>query len=448
MGVGPTERRKPSSETPPTTGQPAGNQPAAGQPAGNQPDDTRSASSRALTVTQLNDCVKRLLDGSQTLADVYVKGEISNFKNHYSTGHYYFTLKDEGGMLRAVMFRGHASKLRFLPEDGMKVIAHGRVSTYVKDGQVQLYCDGMEPDGVGALYVAFEQLKRRLEAEGLFRPERKKPIPKIPTRVGIITSATGAAVRDMINVCGRRFPSATLILYPSLVQGEEAPAQLMAGLAYFNETHGADVIILGRGGGSMEDLWAFNSEALARCVAASRIPVISAVGHETDFTICDFVADKRAPTPSAAAELAVPDTEELRRKINHIVTRECNVLRALIRRHRDVLALYASSRALRNPEAMLDDRRMDLTRLSERLSTDEDAILSGKRFALTAAAGRLNALNPLSVLQRGYSAVYRADGTLVKSVRQVQNGDRLTFRTTDGEVDAVATDVKPMENAR
>ena len=265
----------------------------------------------AVSVTQLNEFVKALIDGSDCLSNLYVKGEISNFKNHYGTGHYYFTLKDDGGLIRAVMFRSSAAKLKFMPENGMKVVVHGRVSAFVRDGQYQLYADSMEPDGVGALYIAYEQLKKRLESEGLFAPERKRPLPKIPTRVGIITSATGAAVRDMIHVAGRRFPFAKLILYPSLVQGPGASAQLIEGVKYFNRTASVDVIIIGRGGGSIEDLWAFNDEQLARTVAASQIPVISAVGHETDFTICDFVADRRAPTPSAAAEIALPETAEL-----------------------------------------------------------------------------------------------------------------------------------------
>ncbi len=401
---------------------------------------------QALTVTQLNEYIKRLIDNNPLLGNVLVKGEISNFKNHYSTGHFYFTIKDEGGMIRAIMFKSQASKLRFVPEDGMKIVARGRVSAYVRDGQYQIYCDTLEPDGVGALYIAYEQLKRKLEAEGLFDPALKKPLPKIPTRVGIITSATGAAVRDMINVCGRRFPFAKLILYPSLVQGDEAPAQLMEGIRYFNSAHAADVIIIGRGGGSIEDLWAFNNEALARCIVASEIPVISAVGHETDFTICDFVADRRAPTPSAAAELAVPDTEELRRKINNIVTREQNVLMGVIKRYREVLRLHESSRALQNPMNFIDDKRLALARLEEKLSGAEEAILSEKKYRLSAEVGRLNALNPLAVLQRGYSAVYgKETGELVKSASQVKEGDMLTFRTTDGEIDAEAKSIRLSE---
>lgn len=407
--------------------------------------DTNQKFPGSLTVTQLNEYIKQLIDHEPRLTDVYVKGEISNFKNHYSTGHYYFTLKDEGGMLRAIMFRSAAGKLPFVPEDGMKVIAHGRVSAFVRDGQYQLYCDDMEPDGVGALYIAFEQLKRKLEVEGLFDPARKRPLPKIPTRVGIITSATGAAIRDMINVCGRRFPYAKLILYPSLVQGPDAPPQLIAGLRYFNETQAADVIIIGRGGGSIEDLWAFNNEELAREVAISQIPVISAVGHETDFTICDFVADRRAPTPSAAAELAVPDTAELKRKINNIVTREAGVLRQITARHREKLLLLSGSRVLQDPKAMIDDKRMQTAMLAERLTRAEERIQLQSRAYLQTEAGKLSALNPLAVLSRGYSAVYTKEGHLVRSVDDMQPGEVITIQTEGGEADARILETRPVE---
>lgn len=387
----------------------------------------------ALTVTQLNEYVKRIIDGTPQLNSVHVKGEISNFKNHYSTGHYYFTLKDEGGQLRAVMFKSAAAKMQFIPEDGMKVTAHGRISSFVRDGTYQLYCDAMEPDGIGALYVAYEQLKRKLELEGLFNPARKKPLPKIPTRVGIITSATGAAIRDMINVCGRRFPYAKLVLYPSLVQGPDAPVQLIAGMNYFNATRSVDVIIIGRGGGSIEDLWAFNDEGLARAVAASGIPVISAVGHETDFTICDFVADRRAPTPSAAAELAVPDTAELKRKISNIITREADVIRSMLRLRREKLDSLANSRAMTDPGNLIEDKRILLDHLSDRLRLAEDRELQMKKAEMAAAAGKLNALNPLSVISRGYSAVYRDDGALVKKIDDVEPGDKVAFKTIGGE---------------
>ncbi len=396
----------------------------------------------AVTVTQLNEYVKKLIDTTPALTDISVKGEISNFKNHYSTGHFYFTLKDDGGLIRAVMFRSSASKLKFMPEDGMKVVAHGRVSAFVRDGQYQLYVDYLEPDGIGALYIAYEQLKRKLEAEGLFDPARKKPIPKIPTRVGIITSATGAAVRDMINVAGRRFPYAKLILYPALVQGPDAPPQLIAGVQYFNETASADVIIIGRGGGSLEDLWAFNDEQLARTVAASRIPVISAVGHETDFTICDFAADRRAPTPSAAAELALPETQELKRKINNIISRENAVLTQIITRHRQHLSRLSAARVLTSPMHFIDDKRMAVISLAERMTLSEKNALSLKTARLSAVVGKLDALNPLSVLSRGFSAVYGTDGKIVKSTAQMQVGETITLRVADGEADAIVQNVR------
>ncbi len=399
----------------------------------------------ALTVTQLNEYIKGILDHDPRLTDVYLRGEISNFKNHYSTGHYYFTLKDEGGMIRAIMFRSSAVKLAFLPEDGMKVVAHGRISAFVRDGQYQIYCDSMEPDGIGALYIAYEQLKRKLEAEGLFDPSRKKPLPKIPSRVGIITSATGAAIRDMINVCGRRFPFAELVLYPSLVQGPDAPAQLIDGVRYFNEKQSVDVIIIGRGGGSIEDLWAFNNEDLAREIAASAIPVISAVGHETDFTICDFVADKRAPTPSAAAELAVPETEELKRKIDHIVVREAAVLSAMIAARREKLSYFAASRALTNPMSFIDDKKMQTAMAGERLTHLTEQILTNRKATMQSLCAKLSALNPLAVLSRGYSAVYNASGGVVKSIRDVHEGDTICVETGDGTIDATVSAVRPNE---
>ena len=396
----------------------------------------------ALTVTQLNEYVKRMIDTTPQLSSLYVKGEISNFKNHYGTGHYYFTLKDEGSQLRAVMFKSAAAKMKFLPENGMKITAHGRLSAFVRDGTYQLYCDSMEPDGVGALYIAYEQLKKRLEAEGLFDVSKKRPLPKIPMRIGIITSATGAAIRDMINVCGRRFPAAKLVLYPSLVQGPGAPAELIAGMQYFNTMRSVDVIIIGRGGGSIEDLWAFNDERLARTIAASQIPVISAVGHETDFTICDFVADRRAPTPSAAAELAVPDTAELKRKIQNIVSREANVLLTMLKSRRDRLDSLANARAMTNPMNLIDDRRMLLDMLTERMVRAEENSVQIRRSLLARDAGCLDALNPLSVLARGYSAVYKTDGTLVKSIDNVKIGDTVEFKTIGGSALCTVDDVK------
>lgn len=399
----------------------------------------------ALTVTQLNEYVKRLIDNTPQLGDVYVKGEISNFKNHYSTGHFYFTLKDEGGQLRAVMFKSSASKMKFMPEDGMKVTAHGRISSFVRDGTYQLYADSMEPDGIGSLYIAFEQLKRKLEHEGLFDASRKKPLPKIPTRVGIITSATGAAIRDMINVCGRRFPYAKLVLFPSLVQGPDAPPQLIAGLQYFNRTRSVDVIIIGRGGGSIEDLWAFNDEGVARAVAASAIPVISAVGHETDFTICDFAADKRAPTPSAAAELAVPETNELKRKISNIITRESDVIAHMLKLRREKLDSLAKTRYMTDPMNFINDRRMLTDMLSDRLLRAFGNEMNVKKAEMSAAAGKLNALNPLSVISRGYSAVYTSSGALVKNISDVKIGDKVEFKTIGGAAECTVDKIKTDE---
>lgn len=315
----------------------------------------------------------------------------------------------------------------------MKVVLHGRVSAFVRDGQYQIYADDMEPDGVGALYIAYDQLRRKLESEGLFDPARKLAIPKIPNRVGIITSATGAAVRDMINVCGRRFPYAKITLYPALVQGQGAAASLMSGVNYFNETGSADVIIIGRGGGSIEDLWAFNDEALARTVAASRIPIISAVGHETDFTICDFAASCRAPTPSAAAEIAVPLADELKRKIFNLIAREGAVLTQRISARREAVKRLSDSRALTVPQTYIDDRRMNCAALSDRLERAVKMKADASASSLALYAGKLSALDPLAVLARGYSAIYKGD-SVIKSVDDVSIGDEITMKVSDGDV--------------
>ena len=395
----------------------------------------------ALTVTELNNYIKGVFDNDRYLSGVTVKGEISNFKSH-STGHLYFSLKDEGSIIRAVMFRSSAHSLPFVPENGMKVVARGRVTSFVRDGQYQLYAESMEPDGIGALYIAYEQLKRKLEAQGLFDPARKKPLPKIPSRIGIITSPTGAAIRDMINVTGRRFPYAKIILYPALVQGPGAAPDLIAGLDYFNRNDACDVIIIGRGGGSIEDLWAFNDERLAYAVASSRIPVISAVGHETDFTICDFVADRRAPTPSAAAEIAVPDTVELKNKFNNVIKHEAASLERIINRHREKLSYLSRSRTLTDPKVMIDDKRMATVLLSERMLAAQTNTLNRSKLALGIVSGKLEALNPLSVISRGYSAVYTEDKELVKSISQLSVGMHVSFKTSDGSADAVIETIK------
>lgn len=388
----------------------------------------------AVSVSELNTFIKMLLESAPTLNDVYVKGEISNFKNHISSGHFYFSLKDKDSQIKAVMFRSSASKMKFVPENGMMVVAHGRVASYVRDGQYQLYADSMEPDGVGALYVAFEQLKQRLAAQGVFAPEKKKPLPKIPKTIGVITSPTGAAVRDIINIATRRFPFAKIVVYPALVQGENAASSLISGIRYFNDTGSADVIIIGRGGGSIEDLWAFNDENLAKTVCASEIPVISAVGHETDFTICDFAADLRAPTPSAAAELAVPDTAELKHKINNIISRESAVLLQMLSAKRETLARYEKSRYLSSPGHMIDDRRMTLVLSSERLMTSAAHVNEIKKHALSALSGKLEALSPLAVLSRGYGVVSSEEGKVIKEIADVSVGDKITVKVRDGEI--------------
>lgn len=393
-----------------------------------------------LSVGMLNEYVKGLLDSNEVLSDVWVRGEISNFTNHYKTGHFYFTLKDEKGAIGAVMFRSYAQRLPFVPQNGMKVILHGRVSLYAPGGQYQINADTMQPDGVGALYVAFEQLKAKLQGEGLFDEARKKPLPKIPDRIGIITSPTGAAIHDMINILGRRFPCAEILLYPALVQGASAPASLIAGLEWFNMAGNVDVIILGRGGGSMEDLWAFNDENLARAVAASRIPVISAVGHESDFTICDFVADRRAPTPSAAAELAVPETTELKRLLRTLEERSGLAMHRRLTQARERVATLAGSRVLTSPDRFVDDCRMRVGDLALRLdrATEQKLALSKGEFARVAA--QLQALNPLAILTRGY-AVVRSGETPVRSVRELTIGQPVRLTLADGEAQACVTSV-------
>ena len=392
-----------------------------------------------LTITALNEYLKQRFEADSNLASIYLKGEISNFTNHKS-GHFYFTLKDETGTLKSVMFRSSAAKLTFMPENGMKVIAHGRVSVFVRDGQYVFYCDRLEPDGIGALYLAYEQLKKKLTAEGLFAPERKKRLPKIPTRVGVITSPTGAAVRDIINVTKRRFPFAKIVLYPALVQGADAAPDLIRGVRLMNDKMCADVIIIGRGGGSIEDLWAFNNEELARTICASRIPVISAVGHETDFTICDFAADLRAPTPSAAAEIAVPETSELQRKIGNITDRMLLLLGNNIKSQRKRIEELSSRRVLNSPGYIVDDRRMAVLSLAREMESAQKLLLGDKKQKFISLTAKLEALNPMSVISRGYSAVFADDGKLIKSINDIEIGDDFSFMTTDGKVSGKVTD--------
>lgn len=395
---------------------------------------------QVFTVTALNEYIKMKLETDEALMRVFIRGEISNFTNHKS-GHFYFTVKDETSRIAAVMFRSSASKLAFIPENGMKVIVGGRVSAYVRDGQYQIYVDTLEPDGVGALYIAYEQLKAKLGAEGLFDEAKKKPLPRYPMRIGVITSPTGAAIRDIINILGRRFPIAEVVLYPSLVQGESAAPQLIEGLRYFNEKKNVNVIIIGRGGGSLEDLWAFNSEALVREVAASELPVISAVGHEIDFTLCDFAADRRAPTPSAAAELAVPERYELKRKLGNVTARLELLEGKKLELLRSTLERMKKSRALTDPRNFIDDKRMALGVAEDKLYNRITFLLERKKSALAGKTAKLDAMNPLSVLSRGYGAAFASDGTVIRSAAQVEKGSDISLMLSDGTVRATVCDI-------
>lgn len=385
-----------------------------------------------LSVSQLNRYIKMNFDADENLANIFISGEISNFTNHYRTGHLYFTLKDDSAAVRAVMFNSSAKRLKFMPEDGMKVIARGRVSVYEASGQYQLYVDDMQPDGVGALNLAYEQLKEKLQKEGLFSELHKKPLPPYPEKVGVITSPTGAAVRDIINVLGRRFPYAEIVFCPVLVQGEGAHLQLTDAVNLFNSERAADVIIIGRGGGSIEDLWEFNDEGLARAVYNSDIPVISAVGHETDFTICDFVADMRAPTPSAAAELAVPDANELQYALSALKNRMFLNVSSGIADRRSRLEYLTSKGALKSPDEMLSNRSQRLdTAFSKMLSSYENRI-GGKKVEFISAATALSKLDPMSVLMRGFAFVSDKNGKNVYSSQALAKGDKINVRFHDG----------------
>ena len=399
-----------------------------------------------ISVSQLNSFVRLIIENSEVLGDVYVRGEISNFTNHRS-GHFYFSVKDEGGAVKAVMFRTSAQKLPFLPENGMKVVVHGRISVFERDGVYQLYADDIQLDGVGSLYFAYEQLKAKLSAEGLFDPTHKKPLPRIPMRVGIVTSPTGAAIQDMKNIIGRRFPLCTVVLYPALVQGENAPASIARGIRYFNEKRSVDLIIIGRGGGSIEDLWAFNNEALARVVYGSELPIISAVGHESDFTICDFVADVRASTPSAAAELAVPEAAELKKGLAERKERMDFLVSSTVAQKRTRLEALEKSKSLRSPLNTLDNRRIVLSSYMDSLDKSMELILGKKNSAYKASAAALGALNPLAVLSRGYSVAF-SDGKLVKDTDCVSAGDRIETRVSDGVIYSTVTETERTENGR
>ena len=382
-------------------------------------------------VSQINEYLRLRFEEDEFLAGVFIRGEISNYKV-YPSGHHYFTLKDAQSALRCVMFRGNAMRLRFRPENGMKVIACGRISVFSRDGAYQLYCTELTPDGVGDLHVAFEQLKRKLQAEGLFAAERKKPLPRFPHRIAIITSSAGAALHDMLRILRKRYPLTQVVLLAVRVQGAEAPAEIVSALRYANRYHVADLIITGRGGGSIEDLWAFNDERVAYAIAESEIPVISAVGHEPDVTISDFVADLRAATPSNAAELAVPDQTELRQLL---AARQAMLLTLITKRlktERQRVAALASARSLRSPINYINDRRLLLDYIHRRLCAASQKLLSRERERFVRLTAKLDAMSPLKVLGRGYSFAVGEDGHVVRSVRGLAVGEKLRIDFADG----------------
>lgn len=393
------------------------------------------------TVTELNNRIKGIIELDSVLSDVCVRGELSNYKI-YPSGHHYFSLKDAESSIRCVMFKSSAAKLRFRPESGMGVTAFGRISVYPRDGAYQLYCSGLIPEGTGDLQIAFEQLKKKLSEEGLFDAKYKKPLPQFPERIAIITSSAGAAVHDMIRILNHRWPMAKVLLLPVRVQGVEAPAEIVGAIKYANEFKVADVIITGRGGGSIEDLWAFNEEMVARAVAASAIPIISAVGHETDFTICDFVADLRAPTPSAAAELAVPDRARLWSQVQMLQSRLITGCRGVLTAAEARLKLLKDKRCLSAPQYYTEEQALRLDYLTRRFASAAQRQLGTADRRLAAAASKLDALSPLKVLGRGYAIGYTADGGVLDSVTRVKAGDSVSLKLADGTVDCTVTNMR------
>ena len=385
-----------------------------------------------VSVTQLTQYIKLLLDKDEILSQVCVRGELSNYKAH-SSGHQYFTLKDEGAVISCVMFRSDAMKMRFRPESGMKVILYGRVSLFPKSGQYQIYVTAMQPDGVGALAVAYEQLKRRLYEEGLFDPAHKQPLPHYPHRVALITSPTGAAVRDMTRILGRRWPMAEVLVCPVRVQGEGAAEEIAQMLDYVDKHQLADVIITGRGGGSLEDLWAFNEEIVARAIYRCTIPVISAVGHEPDVTISDYVADVRAATPSNAAEIAVQDEAAIRSALRQLQLRLEQAEGRKLTQLRQRLDALAQKPVMKRPEAYLQQQELQLEMLRQRLEHAGTGVVQKNALRFQRAAAKLDALSPLKVLSRGYAMVTRADA-VVRSVTQLQPGDPVAVALSDGTV--------------
>ena len=400
---------------------------------------------QVITVTQINEYIRAMMDQDRLLNNLAIKGEISNYKL-YPSGHHYFTLKDENGALRCVMFKGNAMKMRFRPENGMKVIAMGKISVFPRDGAYQLYCTGLVLDGIGDLYAAFEQLKEKLAAQGLFDQAHKQGLPKYPGTIGIITSSAGAAVHDMLRILRKRYPLSNVLLFPVRVQGAEAPGEIAAAIRYANYYRMADLLIVGRGGGSMEDLWAFNDEIVAKAIYDSRIPTISAVGHEPDVTISDFVADLRAATPSNAAELAVPDQDALRQTLDSMSLAMASAMDRRIKNARKHLSVLAGSGALQSPEGYLIQRRKELEMVQNRMLAAQTMQLSRKRQRFVAMTAKLDAMSPLKVLTRGYAMAQTEDRRIVRSVQDVQPGEAVRVLLSDGSFSATVTEIK--ENVR
>ena len=397
-----------------------------------------------LSITQLNEYIRGRMDADPMLAQVAVRGEISNYKL-YPSGHHYFTLKDEASALKCVMFKGNALRLRFRPENGMKIIAVGRVSVFPRDGAYQLYCTALAMDGVGDLYAAFEQLKKKLAAQGLFDQAHKKPLPRYPGTIGIVTSSAGAAVHDMLRILRKRYPLSRVRLLPVRVQGAEAPGEIAAAIAYANRYKLADLLIVGRGGGSIEDLWAFNDERVAYAIYESEIPVISAVGHEPDVTISEFVADLRAATPSNAAELAVPDQDALRQSMDSMSAAMAASLNRQLRAARQHLDALSQSPALRSPTGYIEQRGKNLELLKNRLAAAQNGNLTRMNHRYIAAVSKLDAMSPLKVLTRGYSMAQTERGEVLRSVHQVELGQRIRVSLSDGSLSATVMGKKENE---
>lgn len=400
---------------------------------------------KSKSVTEINEYIKWLIDGEMQLQDLYVSGEISNFKRHTS-GHCYFSLKDEKSEIKCIMFSTYARKLAFNIENGMKVIVHARVGVYPQAGTYQLYVDSIQPDGIGALYMSYEQLKVKLSKEGLFEENHKKPIPRFPSRIGVITSPTGAAIRDIINVATRRYPSVNIILYPTLVQGQQASSELVKAIEYFDITDSVDVIIIGRGGGSIEDLWAFNDEDLARAIYKCHIPVISGVGHEIDYTICDFVSDIRAATPSAAAEIATPDLNDLLGFLDSFQYRILNSFYGKFNEYKVKLSQLSSSSVFAKPLNMLDIPKMRLISMSDNLFSNMQLIIAKKRELFAKINAKLVTLNPMSVISRGYGAIYNENGKIIKSINDTSENENITICISDGKINAIVSSREEEKN--